>query len=63
MPSDALPILLVHLDDPQTGAVSFKPRGLKGARWRKARSIYEASTLADAVLSCPREIHFVERKS
>lgn len=58
----ALPVLLVHLDDPETGTVSFKPAGIKGARWRKARSVYEASTLADDVLPCPRELHYVMRK-
>lgn len=60
---EKLPVLLLHLDDPETGAVSFKPKDVKGARWRKARSIYEASHLADAVMPCPREIEMVSRKS
>jgi len=60
--SEALPVLLVHLDDAESGAVSFKPQAVKGARWRKAASIYEACHLADAVLPCPREIDYVARK-
>jgi hypothetical protein len=60
--------LLVHLDNPDTGAVSFKPADTKGARWRKARSIYEASRLADDVMpeataDAPRVIDYVEAMS
>jgi hypothetical protein len=60
-------ILQVHLDDPDTGAVSFKPKAIKGARWRKARSIYEASRLADEIMpeataDAPRTIDYVERR-
>jgi hypothetical protein len=60
--SATLPVLAVHLDNPETGAVSWKPRGRKGARWRKARSIYDASDAADAVMPVPREIDYVARK-
>jgi hypothetical protein len=57
----ALPIILVHLDNPDTGAVSWKPKAQKGARWRKARSVYQACNDADAVMPCPREIDYVAR--
>lgn len=58
----ALPILLVHLDDPETGRVSFKPKDVKGARWKQARNVYDACTQADAVQPTPREINYVLRK-
>jgi len=58
--------LLVHLDNLDTGAVSFKPEGIKGARWRKAKSVYQANLLADDVLppsspEAPRTIEYVVR--
>jgi hypothetical protein len=61
-------VLLIHLDNPDTGAVSFKPKDIKGARWRKARSVYEASALADKIMPPatpdePRTIDYVERMS
>ena len=56
------PVLLVHLDNPNTGQVSFKPEAVKGARWRRARSVYEASVLADAAMPTPRIIDYVKRK-
>jgi hypothetical protein len=61
-------ILLVHLDDPDTGAVSFKPDGIKGARRRGAKSVDDALRMADAVMPLatpenPRTIDYVERLS
>jgi len=58
-----LSVLMVHLDDPDTGTVSFKAKGIKEARWHKAHSIYEAARLADELVPCPRIIEYVERKS
>lgn len=60
--SASLPVLLVCLTDPETGAVKWKPQN--GGRWRSARSIYEATKMADAAgLPTPREIELVERTS
>ena len=53
--------LLVHLDDLETGAVSFKTKDAKGARWRTAKSIYAACDLTD--LEEPFEIDYVLRKT
>lgn len=56
---EEMPILLVYLDNPMTGAVKFKPK-VKG-RWKKARSVYDAAHQADAVMPTPRVIEYVDR--
>jgi len=58
MPND-LPILLVHLFDAETGEVKWRPKA--GGRWKNAKSVYDACQQADAVMSEPREIEYVER--
>lgn len=60
--SDALPILLVHLDNPDTGAVSFKCKGIKGARWKTARDIYDAGRKVEGLIADPHIIDYVQRK-
>lgn len=60
---DDLPTILIHLDNPDTGELSFKLKGVKGARWRKARSIYEVSDMANEVaIPAPRILEYVLRR-
>ena len=46
----AAPTLLIYLDDAFTGAVRWKAEGVKGARWKKAKSLADAERQAAAVL-------------
>jgi hypothetical protein len=59
---DETPTLLVFMD-PGTGKLAWKPKGVKGARWKgKCDSLAEVSEESKDAIPRPCDIEFVDVK-